>query len=137
VPQEKEGEVDPVVRKILESSSDYKDLLLKPSMTPFKSIRLRKNHHKCHGWLEKIICEAEEIVEDVVEDVERLVGCDKDGKGTRLHVKVPSGGIVSMLLEAEHSENEEVGSVHVLDITQTDDVTGQRGVYTIGVVVVP
>jgi len=146
VPQQ--GTVDPIMRNVLESSS-FKELEFRPSNLPLKKISLAKNPHKCSGWLEKLICEAEEIIEDVAEGIEHFIGCrghhDGDGgcdgghgKGTSLHIKLPLGGeVVPLILQAEVQEEEQVGNVHVFDVVQTSTEGGERGGYRFAIVVVP
>lgn len=140
--------IDPIIRNVLESSA-FKDLDFRPSNIPLKSISLAKNPHKCSGWLEKIICEPEEIIHNVAEGIEHFIhglghkGGDGHhhgghGKGTCLHIKLPKGGeVVSLILQAEIQEEEEVGNVHVFDVVQTLAEGGERGGYRFAIVVVP
>jgi hypothetical protein len=137
-----DGRIEPVTHAILATSAAYGDLPLKPSPLPLKNIKLRHNHHKCTGWLEEIVGEAEEIIEDVVDDLERLIGCDpgdKDGKGTKLHVTIPAegSGFVPLLFEVELGEGEEEGNVHVFDLVQTNGDLGETGGCRVAVVVTP
>ncbi|KAJ9666292.1 hypothetical protein H2201_003480 [Coniosporium apollinis] len=137
---QREG-IDPAIHRILASSDAYKGLPLKASTTPVKSIKLGKNRHPPGEYLEKITVEAEKIAEDVVPDFEKLFGLEgagvgqaTTGMGTRLHLSTK--GLTNLLLEAELSEKEEVGAVHVFDVVQTDQESGERGGIRIAAVVV-
>jgi hypothetical protein len=138
VPLHQLGVVDPAVLSVLQSGP-YRHLTFKPAQSPPKGVSLQKNPHQCHGWLAKIICEAEEIVEDVIEDVERLLGLSGIGvgKGTRLRLTLPPNGLQPLVFNAELDPSETPGNVHVFDIIQTDQATGERGGYRIAVVAVP
>jgi hypothetical protein len=128
------GEVDPAVLRVLKSGP-WGSLPLKPATKPPKAISLRKNTHHCEGWLAKIICEAEEIVEEVIEAVERLLGVGGKWPGHRLKLTLPPNGMQPLVFQAEVDADEDPGTVHVFDIQQTDE-TGERGGIRVGVVVV-
>lgn len=137
VPFRQGNVVDPAVLNLLQSGPN-RNLTFRPANTPLKTIRLAKNPHKCQGWLAKIVCEAEDIVEDIAEDIEGLFGHgDGNGKGSRLRVTVPPGGFQPLIFEAEFDPSETPGNVHVFDVTQTDQNTGERGGYRIAVVAIP
>lgn len=138
VPLQQGSVVDAAVLNVLRSGP-FRNLSFQPVNTPLKRVALRKNPHECHGWLAKIIREAEDIVEDVVEDVERLLGLGGRGrgKGTRLRLRLPANGLQPLVFEAEMDASEAQGNVHVFDVIQTDQSTGQRGGYRIAVVAVP
>jgi hypothetical protein len=124
------GTVDPVLLKAL-SSGPYAGLPLKAASSPPKSLRLSRHDHRPHGWLAKIIHEAEEIVEE-------LLGLDKHpfGGGHQLHLSLPSQGLQALRLAVELDPSEPPGTVHAIDITQTD-TDGARGGIRAGVVVTP
>ncbi|EON67337.1 hypothetical protein W97_06590 [Coniosporium apollinis CBS 100218] len=98
----------------------------------------------CHPpgeYLTKITVKPEKITEDVVPDFEKLFGLEgagdgqgSTGIGTRLQLSTK--GLTNLLLEAELSDREEVGAVHVFDIVQTDQESGERGRIRIAAVVV-
>ena len=120
--------VDPVLRKAL-SSAAYSGLSLKPASTPPKSVKLMRHEHKGHGWLEKIIREAEEITED-------LLGLKESpfGGGHRLHLRLPPNGLQPLRLEVELDGSAQPGTVHAIEITQTN-ADSSRGGITVGCVV--
>jgi hypothetical protein len=128
------SEVDPAVLRVFKSSS-WGSLPLKPATKPPKVVGLSKNPHRCEGWLAKIICEAEEIVEEVIEAVERLLGVGGKWPGHRLKLTLPPNGMQPLLFQTELDAGEAPGTVHVFDILQTDE-TGERGGIRVGVVVV-
>lgn len=124
------GQIDPVLLKAL-SSGPYSGLPLKPASSPPRSLRLARHEWKPHGWLAKIIHEAEEIVEE-------LLGVEKHpfGGGHQLHLKLPSQGLQPLEMAVELDPSEPPGTVHAIDITQTD-ANGARGGIRVGVVVIP
>ncbi len=124
------SQIDPVILKVL-SNGPYAGLPLKPASSPPRSLRLARHEHKPHGWLAKIIHEAEEIVEE-------LLGLEKHpfGGGHQLHLSLPSQGLQPVRLAVELDPSEPPGTVHALDITQTD-ANGARGGIRAGVVVTP
>ncbi len=130
--------VDPAVLNVLQSGP-FRNLGFRPANTPIKRVGLRKNPHKCHGWLATVIREAGDIVEDAVEDLARLLGhADPDkGKGTRLRLTLPPKGLLPLVFEAEMDPNEADGNVHVFDIIQTNQGSGRRGGFRVAVVAVP
>ncbi len=138
VPFRQANVVDPAVLNLLQSGPN-RNLTFRPANTPLKRVTLAKNPHKCHGWLEKIVCEAEDIIEDIAEDIEGLFGHGGGGggKGTRLRLTLPPGGFQPLVFEADLDASEAPGNVHVFDVTQTDQDTGERGGYRIAVVAIP
>ena len=124
------SQVDPVVLKAL-SSGPYAGLSLKPASSPPKSLRLARHDLKPRGWLAEIIHEAEEIVEE-------LLGLEMQpfGGGHRLHLSLPAKGLQPLSMAVELDPSESAGTVHAIDITQTDP-NGARGGMRVGVVVTP
>jgi hypothetical protein len=121
-----EGEVDSGVLKALQSGP-WQNLPLKPARTRPKSVRLHKHTREWKGWLARIVSEAEEIIEEVVDAIEHR---------RRMTLTLPPKGLQPLALHLELDPADEPGSVHVYDITQIDD-TGKRGGIRVGVVVVP
>jgi len=130
--------VDAAVLNVLKSGA-FRNLNFQAVNTPLRHLALRKNPHECRGWLAGIIREAEDIVEDVIEDVDRVLGLHGHGrgKGTRLRLALPPNGLQPLVFEAEIEPDEAPGNVHVFDVIQTDQATGQRGGYRIALVAVP
>jgi hypothetical protein len=125
----KQGDqVDPLLLKVLESGP-YAGLPLKPASLPPRSLRLARNECGWNGWLSKIIHEAEEIIEE-------LLGLDTHpfGGGHQLHLSLPAQGLQPLRLEVEIDPTEPVGTVHSIEITQTD-TNGARGGIRVGIVV--
>ena len=124
------GQVDPVLLKAL-SSAPYAGLPLKPASSPPKSLRLARHEHKSHSRLTKIVHEAEEIVEE-------LLGLEKHpfGGGHQLHLSLPPQGLQPLRMAVELDPSEPPGTVHAVEITQTD-ANGARGGIRAGVVVTP
>jgi hypothetical protein len=131
------NEVDPAVLKVLRSGP-YAKLAFRPAAAPPRTLRLRRSTHECKGWLARIVCEAEEILEDAVEAVEGLVGWghDDDRHGRRLKLTLPPKGLQPLVLQTDLDTSEAPGSVHVFDIVQTD-ADGRRGGIRVGAVIVP
>ena len=125
-PVAQKAEVDPVVLKALQSGP-WNNLSLKPALTRPKTVRLVKHTQEWKGWLAKIVLEAEEIVEEVVDAVEQR---------HRVTLTLPPKGLQPLALRLELDPADEPGSVRVYDITQIDD-TGKRGGIRVGVVAVP
>jgi hypothetical protein len=131
---EQHDSVEPIIRGVIESSA-LKDIPFKPSKQPLKSLNLKKNSYQCPERLAKILCQPDEIVDDVAKNVAGLIDSES-GSGTKLHVTLPpQGDFVALLLQAEIDTDEEVGSVHVFDIVQTDKHTGKRGGHRVGIIV--
>jgi hypothetical protein len=59
------------------------------------------------------------------------------GKGTRLRLTLPPNDLQPLVFEAELAAGEAPGNVHVFDVIQTDQDTGERGGCRIAVVAVP
>lgn len=125
--------IDPVVKRVLEAGP-WNGLPLRPATSRPRGFGLRKNPHRCEGWLAKIICDAEEFVEELIAKVEGRPDVEK--RGRRIALKLPPKGIQPMLFQMELNESDQPGSVHVFDIVQTDQ-SGRRGGIRVGVVVVP
>jgi hypothetical protein len=122
------AEVDPVLKKAL-SGGTYGGLTLKPASSPPTSMRLSRHDYKPHGWLEKIVFEAEEIIEE-------LLGLDKApfGGGHQVHLNLPSNGLQPLRMDIELDPADPPGTVHAIEITQTN-ANGARGGIRAGVVV--
>jgi len=124
VPQERE-KIDPVVKGIIESSK-YKHLPLKAATLSAGAVSINKFAGKCNEYLESILCEPKSF---------KQVDCK--GQGKHVHVTLPAGGeFVSVELEANLPQDAEVGSVYAFDVVQTNDATGERGGYRIGLIAV-
>ena len=124
------GQLDPVLIKAL-SVPPYAGLPLKPAASPPKSLSLAKHESKPHSWLAKIIHEAEEVVEE-------LLGLKEHpfGGGHRLHLSLPRRGLQPLRMAVEPDPNDPPGTVHAIEITQTD-ANGARGGIRVAVVVTP
>jgi hypothetical protein len=124
------GQLDPVLLKVL-SSGPYAGLSLKPASSPPKSLRLARHEHKPHGWLARVIHEAEEIVEE-------LLGLERHpfGGGHQLHLNLPPQGLQPLRMTVELDPSESPGTVHAIEITQMD-ANGARGGIRVGVLVTP
>jgi hypothetical protein len=122
------GLVDPVLLKTL-SSGPYAGLPLKPASLPPKSLQLTRHEHKWNSWLAKIIHEAEEIIEEVL-------GLETHpfGGGHQLHLSLSPQGVQPLRVTVELDSAEPPGTVHSLNITQTD-AGGARGGIRVGIVV--
>lgn len=66
--------VDPSVLRVLQAGS-WKGLPLRPATSGPRGLGLRKNSHKYESFSVKIICEAEEIIEDLLEVIEGRPDC--------------------------------------------------------------
>jgi hypothetical protein len=124
------AQVDPVLLQAL-SSGPYSGLPLQPAASPPKSLRLARHDLHHHGWLAKLIHEAEEIIEE-------LLGLERHpfGGGHQLHLSLPPGGLQPLRVTVELDPSEPPGTVHAIEITQTD-ANGARGGIRAGVVVTP
>jgi hypothetical protein len=125
----KQGDkVDPVLLTAL-ASGPYGALPLKPAILPPKSLRLARHECAWNGWLSKIIHEAEEIIEE-------LLGLETHpfGGGHQLHLSLPAQGLQPLRVEVELDPTEPPGTVHSIEITQTD-ANGARGGIRAGIVV--
>jgi hypothetical protein len=120
--------VDPLLLKVL-NTGPYRGLPLKPATLPPKSLRLARHECAWNNWLSKIIHEAEEIIEE-------LLGLDIHpfGGGHKLHLSLPPQGLQPLHLELELDPSEPPGTVHSIEITQTDP-SGARGGIRAGIVV--
>ncbi len=95
---------------------------MKPASAAPKSLRVAKHeHHHWNNWLAKIIHEAEEFIEE-------LLGLDNHpfGGGHQLHLSLPPQGLQPLNLTLDFDPDEPQGTVHAIDITQTD-ANGARG----------
>lgn len=122
------GQIDPVLLKVL-ASGPYAGLPLKPASLAPKSLRLARHEHNWNGWLSKIIHEAEEIIEE-------LLGLKTHpfGGGHQLHLSLPPHGLQPVRVTVELDSSEPPGTVHSIEITQTD-ANGARGGIRAGIVV--
>jgi len=125
----KQGDrVDPLLLKVLKNGP-YAGLPLKPAPLPPRSLRLAGQHCGWNGWLSKIIHEAEEVSE-------KRLGLDTQqfGDGHQLNLSLPARGLQPLRLEVELDPTEAPGTVHSVEITQTD-ANGDRGGIRVGIVV--
>jgi hypothetical protein len=122
------SQVDPVLLKVL-GGGPYAGLPLKPASSAPKSLRLARHDHKWNSWLCKIVHEAEEIVEELLG-----LGTHPFGGGHRLHLNLPPHGLQPLRLTVELDPAEAPGTVHAIEITQTD-ANGARGGIRAGIVV--
>lgn len=131
-------EVDPAVLQVLRTGP-YANLAFQPATLPPNSAALRKNPHRCEGPLADLVREAEEIIEDVIEDIERLLGhSDRDrARGTRLRLALPPSGVQPLLFEVGLNPGSAPGAVSVFDLVQTTEGTGERGGLRVALVAVP
>ncbi|HME23602.1 MAG TPA: hypothetical protein VKI44_20130 [Acetobacteraceae bacterium] len=125
--------IDPAVLRVLKAGP-WSGLPLRPATSDPRGLGLRKNRHGFEGWLAKIVCEAEEFIEDLVEIVEGRP--DDDHRGRRIRLTLPPNGLQPLLMQTELDASEPPGTVHVFDIVQTE-TSGRRGGIRVGVVVVP
>lgn len=121
------SQIDPILKKVL-ATGPYKNLPLKPAANPPKSLRLTPHHdYKWNNWLSKIVREAEEIVDE-------LLGLDTHPfGGHQLRLRLPPAGLQPIDLNATLEPGEPAGTVHALDIIQTD-ANGARGGIRVAVV---
>jgi len=96
----------------------YAGMPLKAASAPPKSLRLARHDHRWNGWLCQIIHEAEEILEE-------LFG-HTFGSGHKVHLTLPPKGLQPLRVTAELDPSEPAGTVHALEIIQTD-ADGSRG----------
>lgn len=122
------AEADPVLLKAL-SGTTLGKLPLKPASSPPKSLRLARHEWRPHNWLEKIIFEAEEIIEELLDKL-------PFGGGHQLHLNLPSKGLQPLRMTLELDPADPPGTVHAIEITQTN-ANGARGGIRVGVVVAP
>jgi hypothetical protein len=126
----RQGQVDPTLLRVLKAGP-YRDLPLQAVSSGLKSLRLSKNSYQCEGWLARLIREAEEIIEEAIEDTRHPFL-----RSNRLRLSLPPQGVQPLLLELELDAALPAGSVQAFDITQTEP-TGKRGGIRVGVIVVP
>ncbi len=124
------GQVDPAVLRVLKAGP-HRDLFLQPASSGLKGLRLSKNNYECQGHLARLILEAEEIAEEVIEALEHPFR-----HTSRLRLKLPPKGVQPMLLRVELDASLPPGSVHTFDITQTDK-SGKCGGIRVAAIVVP
>ena len=122
------GQIDPVLLKVL-SSGPYAGLQLKAASSPPKSLRLVRHEHKWNSWLSRVVNEAEEIIE-------KVLGLETHpfGGGHQLNLKLAPQGLQPLRLTVELDPTEPPGTVHSIEITQTD-ADGARGGIRAGIVV--
>ena len=120
--------IDPLLLNVIKDGP-YAKLPLKPASLPPKSLRLARHDCKWNGWLAKIIHEAEEIIEEIL-------GLDKHpfGGGHQLNLRLPAQGLQPLHVEVELDPTEPPGTVHSIEITQTD-ASGAGGGIRAGIVV--
>jgi len=132
-PLAQQNGIDPAVLRVL-NAGPWSGLPLRPATSAPRGLGLRKNHHGFEASLAKIICEAEEFIEDLIEIVEgRPYG---DRRGRRIKLTLPPRGLQPLLMQIEFDAGETPGTVHVFDVVQTD-TSGRRGGIRVGAVVVP
>lgn len=124
------GRIDPVLITAL-SGGAYAGLALKPAASPPRSLRLTRHENQGNRWLGKIVREAEEIVEELLGP-----SIHPFGGGHRLHLHLPPQGLQPLSVAIELEPGEAPGTVHAIDIIQTD-ANGARGGIRVGVVVMP
>jgi|SRR5579863_4989116 len=125
----KQGDrIDPVLLNALKSGP-YAGLPLKAATLPPRSLRLSRHDCKWNGWLCKIIHEAEEVIEELLG-----LATHPFGGGHRLQLSLPAHGLHPLHVEVELDPTEPPGTVHSIEITQTD-ANGARGGIRAGVVV--
>ena len=120
--------VDPVLIEALKSGP-YGKLPLTPATAPPRALRLVRHDVGWNGWLGKIVREAEEIIEE-------LLGLDLHpfGGGHQMHLRLPAQGLQPLRVELELDPSEPPGTVHSIEVTQTD-ASGARGGIRAGFVV--
>jgi hypothetical protein len=121
--------LDPSILRALEGGP-YRDLKFTPVAQGAKTLRLRHNEHKQESRLAKMLHEAEDIVEELIEKRSH-----PSHETSRLRVKLPPKGIHPLLCEVELEPGLPPGSVHVCDITQTDPDKRRGGIRLVTVVV--
>ena len=123
------GQIDPILRKVL-AKGPYSGLRLQPASSPPKSLRLMRHEHRSHSWLKDIIHEADELVEE-------LTGLDKHlfGGGHQVKLRLPPKGLQALRVAVEFEPGEAIGTVHSIEIIQTDS-DGRRGGIRAALVVV-
>ncbi len=125
----KQGDrIDPVLLSALKGGP-YAELPLKPATLPPRSLRLARHDCKWNSSLCKIIREAEELVEELLG-----LATHPFGGGHRLQLSLPAHGLHPLHVEIELDPSEAPGTVHSIEITQTD-ATGARGGIRAGIVV--
>jgi hypothetical protein len=117
--------IDPILLKVL-AGGPYAGMPLKAASTPPKSLRLARHDHRWNGWLCRIIHEAEEILEEIF--------AHSFGSGHKLHLTLPPKGLQPLRVTAELDPSDAAGTVHSLEITQTD-TNGVQGGIRVGIVV--
>jgi hypothetical protein len=122
------GKVDPILLKAL-AAGPYAGLPLKAASVPPKSLRLGRHDHRWNGWLCQIIHEAEEILEELFG-----LGTHPFGSGHQVHLNLPPKGLQPLQVTADLDPSEPPGTVHSLEITQTDGGRPCGGI-RVGVVV--
>ena len=122
------SQVDPLLLKAL-NSGPYRGLPFKPATLPPASLRLARHECGWNGWLCKIIHEAEEILEELLG-----LATHPFGGGHQLHLSLPPHGLQPLRVEVELDPTEPPGTVHSIEITQTD-ANGARGGIRAGIVV--
>lgn len=120
--------VDPLLLKVLDTGP-YRGLPLKPATLPPKSLRLARHECGWNSWLCKIIHEAEEIIEELLG-----LATHPFGGGHQLHLNLPPQGLQPLRLEVELDPTEPPGTVHSIEIKQTD-ANRARGGIRAGIVV--
>ena len=122
------AQIDPVILKAL-SASPYAGFPLKPASSPPRSLRIARHECRPLAWLARIVREAEEIVEE-------LLGLEAYpfGGGHQLLLTLPPNGLQPLRVDIELEPGEPPGTVHVINVMQTN-ADGTRGGIKVGVVV--
>jgi hypothetical protein len=124
------GRIDPALRKALRGLPNA-GRVFKPAAAPPKSLRLVPHKTASSGHLARILREGE------IGAVEALAARDlKFGGGARRKLNLPTHGLMALRAEIEIDPNDAPGTVHAIQITQTD-TGGARGGITAAFVVVP
>jgi hypothetical protein len=106
------------------------DISLQPAPAEaVRSVRVTANAYEQAGRVRELIREAEEIIDEVLDDVGQT-------RVNRAHVTLPPGGVQPMLLEIAFDDDMPVGSVSAVDVTETDG-DGERGGLRVVVVRTP
>jgi hypothetical protein len=124
------GRINPALRKALRGLPSA-GRLFKPAASPPKALRLVPHKAASSGHLARILREGEIGAVETVEARE-----PKFGGGQRRKLRLPAHGLHALRAEIEIDPNDAPGTVHAIQITQTD-ANGARGGITAAFVVVP
>jgi hypothetical protein len=122
------AQVDPLLLKVLQGGP-YGGLPLKPASSPPLSLRLARHECGWNSWLATKIHEAEEIIEELLG-----LATHPFGGGHQLHLTLPAQGLQPLRVDIDLDPAEPPGTVHSIDISQSD-ANGARGGIRAGIVV--